>query len=280
MLTTRLDDAKIREFTGGSPHLVRSLVQMDAPDHPKHRKLTQGWFMSKSLAQLEGRIREIARETVDRMLSMEGECDFARDVAFLYPLHVIMEVLGVPAEDEPKMLKLTQELFGSTDQDLNRTGEAYVTGEREIASVINEVVTEFFGYFTALTEDRRACPRNDLSTTIAKGEIDGEPLGPVEAMSYYVLVATAGHDTTSASTASGGWALAERPELLAQVKADPALIPGLVEESVRWETPVKHFMRSPTEDTVFQGQKMSKGDWIMICYPSANRDEKVFRAAL
>ncbi len=118
-LTQRAIEARIRKITGG-PNLVRSLVQMDAPDHPKYRALTQGWFMPVNLAKFEPRIRQIARSTVDRMVARGGACDFVADVALHYPLHVIMEILGVPEKDEPRMLKLTQELFGPQDPDLRR----------------------------------------------------------------------------------------------------------------------------------------------------------------
>src|SRR3546814_5933895 len=124
LLTVRDGEALARAATpGGDGHLIRSLVQMDAPDHMKYRLLTQGWFMPKNLRIVENRIREIARETVEHMLSLGRECDFARDVAAHYPLRVIMDILGVPAEDEPRMLMLPQQLFGSTDQELNRGRE-------------------------------------------------------------------------------------------------------------------------------------------------------------
>ena len=276
-LTSIATDKKIREFTGGSPHLVRSLVQMDNPDHRKYRMLTQSWFLPQNLRKLEDRIREIAREFVDRMLSMDGSCDFALDVAFLYPLRVVMEVIGVPPEDEPKMLKLTQELFGSADEDINRSGDsADGANDVDLAAMVNEVVGDFFAYFTEMSNDRRANPRDDLASIIANGKIDGKPLGEIEALSYYVIAATAGHDTTSATTASAFWALAERPDQFQKLKNDMSLLPGLIEESIRWETPVKHFMRTATADTELSGQKISKGDWLMLAYPSGNRDEDKF----
>src|SRR5262245_58703420 len=114
-LTTQVMDKRVREMMGGSPHLLRTLVQMDAPDHPKYRALTQGWFMPQNLRGLEDRIRKIARTAVDKMAGLGGECDFVKEVALHYPLHVIMTILGVPEEDEPRMLKLTQELFGAAD---------------------------------------------------------------------------------------------------------------------------------------------------------------------
>ena len=122
-LTTIEADRRVREMMGGSPNILRSLVQMDNPDHMQYRRLTQSWFMPQNLRGLEDRIREIARGFIDKMAAKGTECDFARDVAFLYPLHVIMEVLGVPAADEPRMLKLTQELFGTQDPDVNRAGK-------------------------------------------------------------------------------------------------------------------------------------------------------------
>jgi len=274
-LTTIEGDQRVRAMTGGSPHLVRSLVQMDNPDHFAYRKLTQGYFLPQNLRGLEGRIREIARTFVDRMAAFGTRCDFARDVAFLYPLHVIMEVLGVPEIDEPRMLKLTQELFGSSDPELNRSGTE-VADMGEALANLQAVVADFMTYFNAMTEDRRANPRQDLASVIANGQINGQPLGHLEAMSYYIIAATAGHDTTSNTTAGALWALAERPDQFARVKADMSLIPGLVEESIRWVTPVKHFMRSATEDTELAGQKIAKGDWMMLCYPSGNRDEAVF----
>jgi cytochrome P450 len=272
-LTTIEGGEQVKKMTGGSPHLVRSLVQMDNPDHFNYRRLTQSWFLPQNMRALETRVREIARGFVDRMAEHGESCDFARDVAFLYPLHVIMEVLGVPEADEPRMLKLTQELFGAADPDRKRDGDSDAASD---LAAVQATVVDFMTYFNAVTEDRRANPRNDLASVIANGEVGGAPLGHFEAMSYYIIVATAGHDTTSSTTAGALWALAENPDQLARVKADPSLIPGLVEESIRWVTPVKHFMRSATRDVEVAGQAIAKGDWLMLCYPSGNRDETVF----
>lgn len=274
-LTTIEADRRVREMMGGSPNLLRSLVQMDNPDHMQYRRLTQSWFMPQNLRKLEDRIREIARGFIDKMAAKGTECDFARDVAFLYPLHVIMEVLGVPAADEPRMLKLTQELFGTQDPEVNRAGKEMAdTGEA--LNMLNATVLDFMTYFTAMTEDRRKSPRDDLASVIANGAVYGQPLGHLEAMSYYIIAATAGHDTTSNTTAGALWALAENPDQFRKVRDEPALIPSMVEESIRWETPVKHFMRTATADTEIAGQQIRKGDWLFLSYPSGNRDEAVF----
>ena len=267
--------ARVKQITGGSPHLVRSLVQMDNPDHFAYRRLTQGYFLPQNLKPLEARVREIAKEFIDRMEDLGGECDFARDVAFLYPLRVIMEVLGVPQADEPRMLKLTQELFGAADPDQKRAPAAETDAEAGMSNIMG-TIGDFMTYFNAMTEDRRANPREDLASLIANGQINGQPLGHLEAMSYYIIAATAGHDTTSNTTAGGLWALAENPEQFARLKADPSLIGSYLEESIRWVTPVKHFMRSATADAELAGVKIAKGDWMMLSYPSGNRDEAVF----
>jgi cytochrome P450 len=230
--------------------------------------------MPASLAKLEPRIREIARGTVDRMAARGGACDFVADVALHYPLHVIMEILGVPEQDEPRMLKLTQELFGPQDPDTARIRDT-LTAE-QFAGMMEAVVSDFGAYFAGITEDRRRNPREDLATVIANAKINGAYMPELDITSYYMIVATAGHDTTSSSTAGAIWALAEDPEQFARIKANPVLIPGLVDEAIRWMTPVKHFMRSATADTELGGRRIAKGDWLMLCYASANRDEEVF----
>jgi len=272
-LTTRSVEERVRKITGG-PNLVRSLVQMDAPDHPKYRALTQGWFMPANLGKFEPRIREIARATVARMLARNGACDFVEDVALGYPLHVIMEILGVPEQDEPRMLRLTQELFGPQDPDTARIREA-LTAE-QFSAMMQAVVNDFAAYFRKITEDRRNKPRGDLATVIANAKIGSDYMPEHDATSYYMIVATAGHDTTSSSTAGAIWALAKDPAEFARVKANPELIPGLVDEAIRWMTPVKHFMRTATGDTELGGRRIRKGDWLMLCYASGNRDEEVF----
>ena len=254
--------------------LLYTLVQMDEPDHMKYRTLTQAWFMPQNLRKLEARIRELARGVVARMEALGGECDFVTEVALHYPLRVIMEILGVPKEDEPRMLQLTQELFGATDPDLKRRGDD-ATPEAS-ARAIQAVLADFFNYFNALTEDRKARPRDDVASVIANATIDGAQISAFDAVSYYVIIATAGHDTTSSSTAGALWALAERPAEYAKVRSNPNLIPGLVDESIRWTTPVRHFMRSAAVDTTVAGRPVKKGDWFMLCYPSGNRDETVF----
>ena len=273
-LTMKAIDALVRtQIPDG--HLIKSLVQMDAPDHMKFRLLTQTWFMPKNLRILEDRIREIARETVDHMLSLGDECDFARDVALHYPLRVVMNILGVPREDEPRMLLLTQQLFGSTDPELNRD-RAEITDPVAGLQMLNFVVADFENYFKELTANRRKNPQEDVATVLANSTVNGAPIPDRELNGYYIIIATAGHDTTAASTAGAMMELARNPALFERFRAADVDKAGLIEEAVRWTTPVQHFMRSAVEDTELNGQQIMAGDWMMLCYASGNRDEAVF----
>jgi len=242
----------------------------------KYRRITLDWFAPQKLQALEARIRVIAREAVERMASHGSECDFARDVGLLYPLRVVMEILGVPEQDEPLMLKLTQEILGSEDEDLRRDARAAGDPAAQLSQFM-DVVADFETYFAELTEARRKDPRDDVASIIAHAKIDGAVMGHTEAMSYYVIIATAGHDTTSSSTSGAIWALCEHPGEFRKVKADRSLVPKLVEEAVRYTTPVRHFMRSATADTQIRGRTIAEGDRLMLCYPSGNRDEEVFQ---
>lgn len=268
--------------TTGDTHLFRTLVDLDDPLHMKLRRITHSWFMPQNLKKLEPQIAAIAKAHVDRMAALGGTCDFVNEVALWYPLRVIMMILGLPAEDENRMLQMTQEIFGPQDPDVvarsriltQGLGGPEATGNPQVD--IFALVQQFFAYFGEVMQDRRANPRDDLATVIALGTVDGEPIGMLEAISYYAITVTAGHDTTG-STASGGLlALTQNPAEMAKLKADPSLIPGAVEEMIRWVTPVKHFMRTCVADTQIGGKLIKAGDGVALFYWSGNRDEAVF----
>jgi len=259
----------------GNPHPSDNLISIDDPEHRKLRGLTQKWFLPNNLEKVNHRIGAVAKRSIDTLVERGGECDFVEAVGLHYPLRVVMDILGVPAEDESLMLKLTQGLFSPQDPDL-ATNKAAVADPVERAKAIGAVVAEITRYFERLTAERRVSPRDDIATVLAHAEIDGEPISERVRSGYYLIIATAGHDTTSSSTATAMWALARDPSLLARLKADPRLIPGLIDEAIRWGTPVRHFMRSAAADTTVRGRKISKGDWLMLAYGSANRDEEVF----
>ncbi len=173
------------------------------------------------------------------------------------------------------MLMLTQQMFGGQDEDLNQSGMADMTPE-QITQLVAGAVQDFETYFAGLTAKMRANPTDSLASTIANAKIDGEPLNDRDMMGYYIIVAAAGHDTTSASISGAMLALAKDPEQFSRVKADRSLLPGIVEEAIRWTSPVQHFMRTAAEDIEVGGQSIKKGDWLMINYVAANHDPDQF----
>jgi cytochrome P450 len=260
--------------TIGRHAISRSVAQMNKPDHMKHRLLTHAWFQPKNLRPLEDRLRTLAKYYVDRLADAGGECDFVAVAGVNYPLRVIMSILGIPAQDEPMMLRLTQQLHGVDDPEFNSGGEKQTPEER--ARAMRALSEEAWVYFQKLSEERRRAPSDDVATVIANATIDGKPISDADALGYYTTIAVAGHDTTSSSVAGAIWALAERPEQLKSLKADLSLIPKLVDEAIRWTTPIQHMMRFAACDTQIRDQYVSKGDLVMLSFPSGNRDEEIF----
>lgn len=214
---------------------VSTLIHMDDPRHRDVRAIGADWFRPKAMRALKVRVDELAREFVGRMIDAGGECDFVREVALNFPLYVIMSLLGLPESDFPRMLTYTQELFGSDDAELQR---GTTMEERGLA------LFDMFNYFNEVTASRRAHPTEDLASAIANATIDGEPLSDIDTVSYYLIVATAGHDTTSAVISGGLQALIEHPDQLRRLQQNLELMPLATEEMVRWVTPVKEFMRT------------------------------------
>ncbi|WP_327754562.1 cytochrome P450 (plasmid) [Sphingobium sp. SJ10-10] len=256
-----------------SPSAVNALVSMDAPEHGIFRRLTFADFAPKGIKGLDDQIRAIAREGIAQMIAHGENCEFVEDVALRYPLRVILELLGLPRTDEDRMLRMTQEFFSPQDPDFSDSA-----AEKTGRAMSYDAAIALKDFFDALTESRRANPTGDVASIIANSTINGEPISHWDAASYYITILTAGHDTTSSSTAGAVWALAERPDVFAAVKNDRRLIPGLVDEAIRWTSPVIHFMRTATQDYILRGQKIRAGDWLFLSYPSANRDEDIFEA--
>lgn len=265
-LVTREDEELLKQQSPDGM-FARNLVAMDNPDHKAFRALTADLFTPKGVRTLEGKIAELAKETVDRLVAHDGRCDFVSDIAAWYPLRTIMIVLGVPAEDEPLMLRLSQKIFGNTDTE---------AGGGEGMTSMLEAFGEFKAYFADVVEDRRKNPRDDVATILATAEIDGKPIGDAERDAYFLIVAAAGHDTTSSAISGGLLALIQNPDQMAKLRADTSLMPKAVDEFIRWTSPVKHFFRTAVEDCEVGGKQVRAGDSLMMCYPSANRDETVF----
>jgi cytochrome P450 len=278
ILNTQAGDAFMRTLTpDGSMRYLDALPFLDPPEHTVIKSATSNWFTPKNVAKYAAHIRAIAREDVEKLLSFDGECDWATDFALHYPLRVILGLFGIPQQDLPLMLKLTQEFFGANDPDEQR-GDVAASPEAA-ARQFQAAFADFFAYFDQFTEDRRARPRDDLMSVIANAQVDGEYLPRGVVNGSYLQVATAGHDTTSSVISGAALALARDPAQWEKVRGDHSLIAKMTEEAVRWTSPVKHFMRSASEDTELHGVTIRKGERLMLNYPSGNRDEDHFDAA-
>lgn len=266
LATAAADDLAKQQLEAGMG--LRTLIHMDDPHHRKVRAIGADWFRPKAMRDLKVRVDELAKRYVDKMADLGGECDFVTDIAIDFPLYVIMSLLGLPESDFGRMHMLTQEMFGGDDDEYKRDGGSL---EDQLA-----VLLDFFTYFAKLTASRREQPTDDLASAIANGRIDGEPLSDVDTASYYVIVASAGHDTTKDAISGGLLALIENPGELDRLRSDPSLMGTAVEEMIRWSTPVKEFMRTATADTTIRGVDIAKGDSVYLAYVSGNRDEEVF----
>ncbi|SDU79423.1 cytochrome P450 [Gordonia westfalica] len=276
ILTNIAGDEFTKSINNGSLRILETLTYLDPPEHTVIKDIAADWFRPNKLKQWEDTIRGLAQESVSKLVAGNGRLDFVKDFAISFPLHVIMSLFGVPESDEPRMMSLTQDFFGTADPDAVREDVTPMSPEAA-AQQWAATIADFFAYFEVLLQDRRANPRDDLATLIATARNeDGEYFPPQVAYGYFIAIATAGHDTTSSTLAGGVHALSQDPALLARVKGDLSLVPNLVNESLRWASPVKHFMRTALEPYELRGRLVEPGDRFMLLYQSGNRDSDVF----
>ncbi|MBS1848175.1 MAG: cytochrome P450 [Actinobacteria bacterium] len=255
-------------MASGMP-LPKTLVHLDGDDHRDHRAVTNSWFKPKIVANRQPRIDELADEFIGRMRDLGGHCDFASDIAQPFTLRVIMDIYGVPESDEALMLELTQGIFGAADPEY--LGDAADPNARVLESVMR-----FIQYFNDMTVDRRACPMDDIASVIANGKVNGKLMDDEHRLWYYIIIATAGHDTTSFALAGAMDALVRHPDEFAKLRADPGLVNNAADEVFRWTSPVRHFMRYAQHDTELAGVAIPEGGRVLLSYPAANRDPEVF----
>lgn len=247
----------------GEASPLRSIVQMDPPEHEKYRDVITSWLSPGNVRRMQGRLREISTEIVDELAGKES-CDFVAEVATLHPLRMICELLGIPREGEGEVLRLAKSLFGSRDPD-HGVGEGHTMA-----------IPEVLEWCRSLAEARRAHPTDDLASALANAKIDGDDIGLLEVMSHLVVLITAGHDTTASAISGGMHALIQHPDELEKLRRDPKRIQLGVEELVRWVTPTTNFLRTTTEDVEIRGVRIPKGDDVYMSYAAANRDPDVF----
>jgi alpha-terpineol hydroxylase len=269
-------DEGLRALNNGTTKVLDNLSYMERPEHTTYRTAIAHVFTPGRVRQFESRLKTLCREHVDRFLEQEGEVCFVDSLSRDLALSAVMELAGIPHEDYRYMLKLTQETFGGDDPDWKR--EDVPDTPEAAARQWHDAVQGFYEYFEGIRADRLANPRKgDMSTEIIHSlTASGEPM-PERIQNHLTLtLALAGHDTVNSAISGCMHGLLNNPDQFAKVKADPRLIPGLVDEGLRWATPAKHFMRNATADTDVLGGPMRAMDRVMALFVSGNRDEAVF----
>jgi cytochrome P450 len=247
------------------------LNMMDDPRHQRIRKLLTPAVAPRALAAMEPELRARS-ETIVRAAVERGTCDFLVDVAAELPLQAIARLLGVPQEDRHDLFAWAEATLDYDDRELGQTGE------RSAAAA-----AAMFGYGTGLIERCRREPGDDMLSTLVRARIAGdapgageEPLTELELQMFFNLLIAAGSETTRNSLAIGVAALVEHPEQWAALRADRSLLPGAVEELLRWSSSTTYNRRTATRDTELAGVRVAAGDKVTLWWASANRDERVF----
>ena len=242
------------------------LPQLDAPKHTQHKRAMQGWFTPRAIRDLEDRIAEIAKDTVDRM-AQSDTCEFCIEAGAKVPLKTICEFLGIPEEQEMVVWQLTQDVFAVSDPDMGKAKDA------------QEGVRNAMAFCAEIARSRQQNPTDDFASTVANAEVDGERLTIQEIASHLMIMISAGHDTTASAINGGMLALIRNPAQLAKLKANPELTESAVNEMLRYVTPTTSFVRTAAKDTEISGVKIAAGDDVCIHFAAANRDDDEFENA-
>jgi cytochrome P450 len=248
-------------------HTKNMLLMMDPPRHAELRRATAPNFKARSMGRLEPRIRELCRGIVAQATA-RGDVEFVHDVAALLPSQVFGELMGIPEADRAQINRWAEMTTGGQDPELNPDG--YASGGESDGSIAMAM------YGMEYAARRRGDGGDDVGALLLATEIDGRTMTDLEFGYFFVQLVTAGNDTTRTMLSSGLLALLQHPDQLAEVRADPTLLPGTVEEILRWANPLHYFRRTATVDSVLAGQPIAAGQKLAMIYTSANRDEAVF----
>jgi cholest-4-en-3-one 26-monooxygenase len=257
--------ALLKQFNEDALAAQESLMlNMDPPRHTKYRRIVNMGFSPRMTNRLEPHIREMANKIIDTVAA-RGRCDFVTDIAAELPLQVIVEMLGVPLEDRAKVFEWSNTMIGMDDPEYMVSADAG-----------SMAAMQLYMYANQLAAERRAAPKDDLTTVLLNAEVDGEKLKEGEFDAFMLLLSVAGNETTRNQISHAMLALFEHPEQWQLLLKHPGHITTAIEEFVRWASPVMHFRRTAQRDVELHGQQIREGDRVSIWYASANRDEDVF----
>lgn len=261
----------LEDLSPESLEMMRNmLLAMDPPRHQDFRKPLAETFKAKVIADMEPQIRAICRDLMAEAAEKGPEVEFVHDVTSGLPTRVMGQLMGLPEEDWGYLHTLAERQTAGQDPDIVPEG-----ADPDFSASIDMAMyaIEFAG------KRRLEPPREDLTTLILDGDFGGQEMTDIDFGSFFVQLVTAGNDTTKTMLSSGLLALLRNPDALAELRDDPTLTPGAVEEILRWANPLHYFRRTATEDTELHGQAIAKGDKVAMYYTSANRDEDVFADA-
>jgi cytochrome P450 len=256
----------------------KSMLDCDPPAHTSLRAIVNKGFTPRAVAAYEELLRDLTRAILDQALPM-GEFDFIEEVAKQLPIQVLCRILGVPLEDDERMIDLGDRMIGNTDPD---TGGLHPASPESAAYRLmpfrSPYAVELFEYGHALAAERRREPQDDLVSKLVLWEDDeGRRLTEQEFDTMFLLLVVAGNETTRQSIAHGMQVLMERPAEMERLRgAEPELMKTAVEEIMRWSSPVIHFRRTATVDTEVRGQRIAAGDKVVVWLMSGNYDERQF----
>ena len=241
----------------------KMMLMMDPPAHTQFRKIISREFTRGPAQALRPRVETLAKQIVDAVIE-RGECDFVADVAGELPSYVIAELMGLPLDDGRELYQLT-EIIHSAPETLPEGAQA-------------GAVIKMFEYAQDVYQSKLATPSDDLASQIVHAEVEGRRLDMVDFQLFFLLLIDAGGDTTRNLVAGGLHALLQHPDALAQLRADPSLIPAARDELLRWVSPVIYMRRTALRDTEIAGQRIRAGDKVVRYFGAANRDPRRFEA--
>ena len=245
-----------------------SMIAMDDPKHFRMRSIVAKGFTPKHIRQIEEQIEVVAAKTVDRMIERfpDRTCDFVDNFAGPFPLEIICEMMGIPADDHRQIFEWTNTILGVGDPEFIGTYDDLLNAGLSINA-----------YAQAIGEDRRANPRDDITSALMAAEVDGDRLSAQEFGSFFILLVVAGNETTRTAIAHGLKLLTDHPDQRDLWFGDyDAHKRTATEEIVRMASPVIHFRRTVTADTELAGTQLHEGDKVVMFYQAANRDERVY----
>jgi cytochrome P450 len=275
--SSEIGGANLEELDDEQVEVRKSMLETDGARHWALRRLLQNQFTPRGLAGYEVFLRGLTRTTVDKALA-KGDFDFVKEVSADFPIQVLAQMLGVPAERTDQLIEWGNRMVGNSDPDYaDVLADSEESEEFRLLPFRSPAALEVFEYGFQLAAERKGGDGIDLvSTLVNQIPEDGIPMSDRDFRNYFLLIVIAGNETTRHAISHTMKALIDNPDQLALLQAEPERIPGAVEEFLRWASPVYHFRRTATRDVEMYGRTIREGDKVVAWFASGNRDPRVF----